>query len=356
MARNRGGGTRRHGRGTIAGLLVLEAVLMVTLWAPAAQPDPGRRAASGRQQLPSLAAVLDGLEAHGAAVRSAYGEFAYTEWQDATILTRTPRYVTSASVRWAMDGPQFAEVARLTFSDRQTRTHLRQCDGETMLAYVPMPGGAPGAETAFEAPVARAARSAQTISDFRAQGLWSPAGTLFTLVGRYDPSGRSVADGVRAAAARLVGAEDFNGLKCYRLESRRTRDDEIPGKGPIRVTTTHTWWVATNPGFGLAGRQSRQDTQHLYAHPPDYVKTSVTRFTWSGFARYGSGTWLPRQMNMRSQQTWVSGKTKELRRASLKAVSLHVNEAVPKDLLQVQLPADVRVQEVGQGSRHRLVE
>jgi len=353
MGGNRGGGLRQRRRGTIAGSLVFAAVLMVTLWAPAAQPDPGRRTAPKRQQLPSLAAVLDGLEAHGSAIRSAYGQFTYTEWLDATILGSMPRYVTSASVRWAMDGPKFAEVARLTFSDRQTRTHLRQCDGETMLAYLPMPGGAPGAGTAFEAPVAR---SAENAGDFRAQGLWSPAGALFTLVGRYDPSSRSVANGVRAAGARLIGAEDFNGLKCYRLESRRTRDDEIPGKGPIRVTTTHTWWVATNPGFGLAGRQSRQDTQHLYAHPPDYVKTSVTRFTWSGFARYGSGTWLPRQMSMRSQKTWVSGKTKELRRVSLKAVSLHVNEAVPKDLLQVQLPADVRVQEVGQRGRHRLVE
>jgi hypothetical protein len=61
-------------------------------------------------------------------------------------------------------------------------------------------------------------------------------------------------------------------------------------------------------------------------------------------------------MTVRARRAYVDGTEKDVRRASLKATSLHVNEPVPQDMLQVQIPSGVRVWQLGQGGVYRTAE
>jgi hypothetical protein len=306
---------------------------------------------------PEVSTILAGLADRGASIQSAYGEFVYEDWEDPGIAAQVPRYVTSASVRWAMDGRKFAEDARLAFSDGSGISQVRRSDGEIIVAYKPWPGQRQDVpQDAVEAPVTELSPS-KWANEFAPGGLWTPGATLLEVESKYDPGYESLADTLRSLQARLIGVEDFGGLRCYKLQTATVRTEQVPDKGPVRITITQTWWIAADRGFAPVAMERRQDNEYLFENPPtSAVRSTAQLFSRRGFAQYGSGVWMPREMTVRARRAYVDGTEKDVRRASLKATSLHVNEPVPQDMLQVQIPSGVRVWQLGQGGVYRTAE
>jgi hypothetical protein len=355
-------GARRGARirriGVVAGGTTALVLLAVLVWL-------SMSAARGRAEVatepppvsPEVSTILAGLADRAASIQSAYGEFTYQDYQDSSTLTQVPRYVTSASVRWAMDGRRFAEDARLAFSDGEAASQVRYSDGEIIAAYTPWPGQRQDVpEDAFEAPVAELSPS-KWGNEFTPRGLWAPGATLLGVESKYDPAYESLGDTLLSLQAGLIGVEDFGGFRCQKLQAVTVRTEQVPDKGAVRITITQTWWIAADRGFAPVAMERRQDNEYLFDNPPTTaMRSTVHLFSRTDFAEYGSGIWLPREMTVRVRRTYVDGTERELRRASLKAISLHVNESVPQNLLQVRIPSGVRIWQLGQGGVYRTAE